>query len=173
MKRFFVICIALVILVSSSTAFAETVVDAVSTASTGYAFANFSLSGDALMDAINEKGGVTGILTTDKNGMPNIGLFGYDMVKQDEQYIICVHMMTNQTSINIDNGSEVVVLFADMDNAFNDEGRMLSTEGARIYVDVMEDQEAAEKLCVDIGLKKNPENGHLYAFVVKNIVPLG
>ena len=177
MKKLLAVLAVLLVLTGCSTAPAadddKTTVDTVSNASENlYAFAANGLDDDDLMNAINEHGGVTAILTTCADGTPNVGLFGYDMVKQGDEYIICVRMMTDQTSTNIDNGSEVVILYSNMENAFDDEGRTLPTTGARIYVEKMADQEAAEKLCLEIGLKGG-DNAHLYAFVVKKVLPLG
>ena len=93
-------------------ALAETAVDAVSSASVADYYAAGILTGDDLMNAINSYSGFYAIGSVNADGTPNIGFYIYGCIKIEDKYYLQLGLAPNQTTANIDNGSELYAMYA-------------------------------------------------------------
>lgn len=149
------------LLLTSLAAFGEGDVDAVSSASTVYYFDG--IDGDTLMDAINSYAGFYAIASVNANGTPNIAFFVYAMVKLDDTYYLQLGLSPNQTTANIDNGSELMAMYGCSPEAFP-----YASVGARMYLSKVEDEETLSALAAFSPAGYTP----LY-YEVTSVVPMG
>ena len=139
-KLVLVLMIALFLL--GSTAMAE---DAVSSASVSDSFAQFALTGDDLMNAINTFSGTYVVTTVNPDGTPNAAYFIFSMVKHGEEYYLQLGLAENQSKANLNAGSKGVAVYAA--NPTGAEGApAYSTSGARIWFEALEDEAIAAEL---------------------------
>ena len=124
-------------------ALAETVeADAVTSASVSDYYGAGMLSGDDLMNALNSYTGFYAIASVNADGTPNIGFYIYGCVKLDDTYYLQLGLAPNQTTANVDNGSELVAMYA----ALPAEGATYPTSGARMTLKKVTDEAVLEKL---------------------------
>ena len=146
MKRILALTLALCLL--ALPVLAEPAADAFTTASV-YNFYG-KIEGDELLNAINSHSGFYAVSTVNPDGTPNIAFFIYSCVKLDGTYFLMLGLNPNQTTANIDNGSEVVAMYgqlpADMEKA------AYATSGARMNLAKVTDETLLEEL-----LKTAPE----------------
>ena len=139
-KLVLVLMIALFLL--GSTAMAE---DAVSSASVSDSFAQFALTGDDLMNAINTFSGTYVVTTVNPDGTPNAAYFIFSMVKHGEEYYLQLGLAENQSKANLNAGSKGVAVYAA--NPTGAEGApAYSVSGARIWFEALEDEAIAAEL---------------------------
>ena len=139
-KLVLVLMIALFLL--GSAAMAE---DVVSSASVSDSFAQFALTGDDLMNAINTFSGTYVVTTVNPDGTPNAAYFIFSMVKHGEEYYLQLGLAENQSKANLNAGSKGVAVYAA--NPTGAEGApAYSTSGARIWFEALEDEAIAAEL---------------------------
>lgn len=158
---------------AESTTEATTEADAVSSASEYDFLTNYMktepMTGDALMDAINEQGGYTTVSTVDTEGNVTCAYFGYTMAKRGEDYYIVLSLRNNTTSQNLKNGSSVVAVYA-VPVAPEEGESVAPMNGANMRCELVTD----EKLIADIA-KDHPAFGDdtIYLLKVVEFRPLG
>lgn len=139
-KLVLVLMIALFLL--GSAAMAE---DVVSSASVSDSFAQFALTGDDLMNAINTFSGTYVVTTVNPDGTPNAAYFIFSMVKHGEEYYLQLGLAENQSKANLNAGSKGVAVYAA--NPTGAEGApAYSVSGARIWFEALEDEAIAAEL---------------------------
>ena len=121
---------------------AETAVDAVTSASVADYYADGMLSGDDLMNAINSYTGFYAVCSVNPDGTPNVGFYIYGCVKVGDKYYLQLGLAPNQTTANVDNGSELVAMYA----ALPAEGASYPTSGARMTLKKVTDEALLEEL---------------------------
>ena len=122
------------------------------------------IEGDDLMNAINSYTGFYAVATVNPNGTPNIGFFIYGCVKVDETYYLQMGLSPNQTTVNIDNGSEVVAMYG----ALPAEGATYPTSGARMTLKKVTDEALLAKL-----LETAPQGYQPMYFEIIAVNPIG
>ncbi len=144
---------------------AETVAaDAVSSASVADYYGDGMLSGDDLMNAINSYTGFYAIGSVNPDGTPNIGFYIYGCVKIEEKYYLQLGLAPNQTTVNVDNGSELFAMYA----ALPAEGATYPTSGARMTLKKVTDEALLAEL-----LKTAPEGFTPMYYEVVSVRSLG
>ena len=139
-KLVLVLMIALFLL--GSAAMAE---DVVSSASVSDSFAQFALTGDDLMNAINTFSGTYVVTTVNPDGTPNAAYFIFSMVKHREEYYLQLGLAEDQSKANLNAGSKGVAVYAA--NPTGAEGApAYSVSGARIWFEALEDEAIAAEL---------------------------
>lgn len=163
MKRIAALLIAL--LMMTSFAMAEEQVDAVASASVADFYADFALTGDELMNAINAFSGTYLVSSTNPDGTPNTAYFVFSMVKHEDAYYLQLGLAENQSKANLlANGNGMAVYAA---NPTGEEGaKPYSVSGARIWFKAIEDEAIAAKLA------EGARPGALF-FEITEIRPLG
>ena len=121
---------------------AETATDAVTSASVADYYADGMLSGDDLMNAINSYTGFYAVCSVNPDGTPNVGFYIYGCVKVGDKYYLQLGLAPNQTTANVDNGSELVAMYA----ALPAEGATYPTSGARMTLKKVTDEALLEEL---------------------------
>ena len=122
---------------------AEPAVDAFTSASVNNFYGK--IEGDELMNAINSYTGFYAVATVNPDGTPNLAFFIYGCVKEGETHYLQLGLSPNQTTANIDNGSEVVAMYAQLPA----EGATYPTSGARLSLKKVTDEELLAKLLVN------------------------
>ncbi len=122
---------------------AEPAADAFTSASVNNFYGK--IEGDELMNAINSYTGFYAVATVNPDGTPNLAFFIYGCVKEGETYYLQLGISPNQTTANIDNGSEVVAMYAQLPA----EGATYPTSGARLSLKKVTDEELLAKLLVN------------------------
>ncbi len=141
MKR--ILILALLLSLAMVPALAEApAADAVTSASVADYYADGMLTGDDLMNAINSYTGFYVIGSVNPDGTPNIGFYIYGCVKVGETYYLQLGLAPNQTTANIDNGSELFAVYA----ALPAEGATYPTSGARMTLKKVTDEALLEEL---------------------------
>ena len=144
---------------------AETAVtDAVSSASVADFYADGILTGDDLMNAINAYSGFYAVASVNADGTPNLGFYIYGCVKVEEKYYLQLGLSPNQTTANVDNGSELVAMYA----ALPEEGATYPTSGARMTLAKVTDDALLEEL-----LKTAPEGFTPMYYEITSVRSLG
>ena len=141
MKRLLMITLLLCVLLLPASA--ETIeVDTVTSASVTDFYGKGMLSGDDLMDAINSYSGFYAIASVNPDGSPNLAFFIYGCVKEGDTYYLQLGLAANQTTANIEAGSELVAMYA----AMPAEGAAFPTSGARMRLRQVTDEALLTKL---------------------------
>lgn len=160
MKKLLLSLLCLTLLLSSA-AFCEEEVDAVSSASVSYYFDG--IDGDELMEAINSYTGFYAIASVNPDGTPNIAFFIYGMVKLEDKYYVQLGINPNQTSINIENGSDLMAMYGKTPEAFP-----YASVGARMYLTLVTDEATLQALSAF-----SPAGFTPYYLEVTKTVPMG
>ena len=153
-------CVIFAILLMALPALGEAA-DAVSSASTVYYFDG--ISGDDLMNAINSYSGFYAVASVNADGTPNIAFFVYAMVKLEDSYYLQLGLSPNQTTLNIDNGSELMAMYGKSPEAYP-----YASVGARMYLARVEDEATLSALSAFSPAGYMP----LY-YKVTRVVPMG
>ena len=138
--------------------------DAVSSASVADFYADGILTGDDLMNAINAYSGFYAVASVNADGTPNLGFYIYGCVKVEEKYYLQLGLSPNQTTANVDNGSELVAMYA----ALPEEGATYPTSGARMTLAKVTDDALLEEL-----LKTAPEGFTPMYYEITSVRSLG
>ena len=164
MKRLLVFALIAVLALAAVPALAETEPDAVTSASVNDFYADGKLEGDDLMNAINAYSGFYAVASVNPDGTPNLGFYIYGCVKVEEKYYLQLGLSPNQTTANIDNGSELVAMYG----CLPAEGATYPTSGARMNLKKVEDAAVLEEL-----LKSAPQGYAPLYYEVTLVRPLG
>ena len=162
MKKTLVLTVLAVLIALLPVAFAET--DAVSSASVNDFYADGVLTGDDLMNAINADTGFYAVASVNPDGTPNLGFYIYGCVKVDDTYYLQLGLSPNQTTANVDAGSELVAMYA----ALPAEGATYPTSGARMALAKVTDEALLEEL-----LKTAPEGFTPMYYEITSVRSLG
>ncbi|MBQ9263052.1 MAG: hypothetical protein IJ189_02435 [Clostridia bacterium] len=162
MKKLLALVLALCLL--SLPVLAETAADA--DAFTSASVNNFygGIEGDDLMNAINSYSGFYAVASVNPDGTPNVGFYIYGCVKVEGTYYLQLGLSPNQTTANMENGSELVAMYA----ALPAEGATYPTSGARMNLKKVEDPAVLEEL-----LKTAPQGYTPYYYEITLVRPLG
>ena len=163
MKKTVSILLACVLALCCAFAAAETV-DTVTTASVANYYG--ALTGDELMNAINSYTGFYAVASVNPDGTPNIGFFVFGMVKLNDVYYVQLGINPNQTTANIENGSELIAMYGALPAA--DSETPYSTTGAKMVLKKVEDEAILEEL-----LKNAPAGFTPMYFEVIETRPIG
>ena len=151
------------LLLAVACAAAETT-DAVTTASVANYYG--ALTGDELMNAINSYTGFYAVASVNPDGTPNIAYFVYGMQKIGDVYYVQLGINPNQTTANIENGSELMAMYGALPAA--DAQLMTATNGAKMVLKKVDDEEILAEL-----LKTAPEGYTPMYYEVIETRPLG
>ena len=156
-----VLALLIALFLLGSAAMAE---DVVSSASVSDSFAQFALTGDDLMNAINTFSGTYVVTTVNPDGTPNAAYFIFSMVKHGEEYYLQLGLAENQSKANLlANGNGLAVYAANPEEG----AKPYAVAGARIrFVDI-EDQTVVDALNADAG-----RPGAMF-FEIVEVKPLG
>lgn len=135
------IALILLLCLAAVPAMAETA-DAVTSASVADYYGAGMLSGDDLMNAINSYTGFYAVASVNPDGTPNLGFYIYGCVKVEDKYYLQLGLAPNQTTANVDNGSELVAMYG----ALPAEGATYPTSGARMTLKKVTDEKVLEEL---------------------------
>ena len=163
MKKIVSILLACVLALCCAFAAAETV-DTVTTASVANYYG--ALTGDELMNAINSYSGFYAVASVNPDGTPNIGFFVFGMVKLNDVYYVQLGINPNQTTANIENGSELFAMYGALPAA--DAQAQYATTGAKMVLKKVEDEAVLEQL-----LATAPEGYAPMYYEVVETRPLG
>ena len=139
-------------------------VDAVSSASVNDFYSDGILEGDDLMNALNSYSGFYAVASVGADGAPNLGFYIYGCVKLEDVYYLQLGLSPNQTTANIENGSELVAMYA----ALPAEGATFPTSGARMTLSRVEEEAVLEEL-----LKSAPQGYTPMYYEITSVRPLG
>lgn len=141
---------------------AEDVVDTFTSASVANYYAQYALTGDNLMNAVNSQSGTYLIMTTNPDGTPNAGYFIFAIKKLDDKYYLQLGLAENQSKLNLEANGEGLAVYAA--NPTGDKAYAVS--GARFYFKAIEDQAVIDALMVDA------RQGAMF-FEITEVLPLG
>ena len=163
MKKF--LMLVLILCLAALPVMAETAeTDAVTSASVADYYADGMLSGDDLMNAINSYTGFYAIGSVNPDGTPNIGFYIYGCVKVEDKYYLQLGLAPNQTTVNVDNGSELFAMYA----ALPAEGATYPISGARMTLKKVTDEALLEEL-----LKSAPQGFTPMYYEIVSVRSLG
>ena len=162
MKKFAALLLALMMVLPMA-AMAE---DAFTSASVANFYADYALTGDDLMNAVNDWYGETIkgtylVCTTNPDGSPNAAVFIFGIKKLGDKYYIQLGLADNQSKANLARTGEGLAVFG-----FANEGMTFGTGGARFYFTAIEDQAIVDELM------KDARPGQMY-FEITEVMPLG
>ena len=157
------LCLLMVLPVA---ALAEDAVDVFTSASQSNFYSQYGLTGDDLMNAVNDWYGETIkgtylVCTTNPDGTPNAAVFIFGIKKLNDKYYIQLGLADNQSKQNLARTGEGLAVFG-----FANEGMTFGTGGARFYFEAIEDQAITDELM------KDARAGQLY-FEITKVLPLG
>ena len=162
MKKIFALLLSLAMLLSLS-ALAEETVDAFTSASVANYYADFALTGDDLMNAVNSQSGCYIVNTTNPDGSPNAGYFIFAIKKLDDKYYLQLGLAANQSKLNLEQNGEGLCVYAALPAA---DGKPYCVSGARFYFEAIEDQAVIDALMADA------RQGAMF-FEITEVLPLG
>lgn len=164
MKKFAALLLALMMVLPMA-AMAEAVespaIDTATSASVSNYYAQYALTGDALMDAVNGQAGFYLICTTNPDGSPNAGVFIFAIKKLNEKYYIQLGLAENQTKANLEATGEGLAVYAVMTA-----DKPYAVSGARFYFETIADQAVVDELM------KDARQGAMF-YEITEILPLG
>lgn len=144
-KKLLALGSALVLAVSAVPAVLAEETDAFTSASVASYYADFALTGDELMNAINSFSGTYLVCTTNPDGTPNAGVFIFACVKNEDKYYIQMGLAENQTKQNLLRTGEALAVYAATPS--NEEGaKPFITAGARMALQQVTDEELLKVL---------------------------
>ena len=162
MKKALCVLFAALLLCGAALAEAAEAPEALSSASVNNYYG--SMTGDELMNAINASAGFYAVASVNPDGTPNIGFFIYHMVALDGRYYLQLGLAPNQTTANVENGSQLVAMYA----AAPGEDPAYATNGARMLLQKVEDEAILAEL-----LKTAPQGFAPMYYEVVETKPLG
>ncbi len=164
MKKFAALLLALVLMlpvVALGEAVASPSADAFTSASVSNYYAQYALTGDDLMNAVNGQAGFYLICTTNPDGSPNAGVFIFAIKKLNDKYYIQLGLAPNQTSANLEATGEGLAVYAIMTA-----DKPYAVSGARFYFETIADQAVVDELM------KDARQGAMF-FEITEVLPLG
>ena len=110
MKKIVALFLALMMVLSVA-ALAETA-DVFTSASVANFYADYALTGDALMEAVNSQSGCYIVNTTNPDGSPNAGYFIFAIKKLNDKYYIQLGLAPKQSKTNLETNGEGLAVYA-------------------------------------------------------------
>ena len=125
------------------------VADTFTSASVSNFYTQYALTGDELMDAVNDWYGeaIKGtylVCTTNPDGSPNAAVFIFGIKKLNDKYYLQLGLADNQSKANLEATGEGLAVFG-----FTPEGMTFAAGGARMYFKAIEDQAILAELMKD------------------------
>ncbi len=142
MKKLSALILALLMLCTP--ALAETQTDTATSASVADFYGAAALTGDELMDSINSYNGFYAVASVNPDGTPNIGFYIFSCVKLEDGYYLQLGLAPNQTTANIENGSELMAMYAPV--PAGEGASTYATAGARMKLERVTDADVIAKL---------------------------
>jgi hypothetical protein len=164
MKKFAALLLALVLMlpvVALGEAVASPSADAFTSASVANYYAQYALTGDDLMNAVNGQAGFYLICTTNPDGSPNAGVFIFAIKKLNDKYYIQLGLAENQTKANLEATGEGLAVYGVMTA-----DKPYAVSGARFYFETIADQAIVDELM------KDARQGAMF-FEITEVLPLG
>ena len=120
--------------------------DAFTSASVANFYADYALTGDDLMNAVNSQSGCYIVCTTNPDGSPNAGYFIFAIKKLGDKYYLQLGLAPNQSMNNLNANGEGLAVYA----ANPVEGaKPYAVSGARIRFVAIQDQAVVDALMLD------------------------
>ena len=142
MKKLLILVLALCLAALPAMAEAAVETDAVTSASVADYYGDGIITGDDLMNAVNAYSGFYAVASVNPDGTPNLGFYIYGCVKIEDSYYLQLGLAPNQTTANVEAGSELVAMYA----ALPAEGATYPTSGARMTLSKVTDEALLEAL---------------------------
>ncbi len=161
MKKIVALFLALMMVLSVA-ALAETA-DVFTSASVANFYADYALTGDALMEAVNSQSGCYIVNTTNPDGSPNAGYFIFAIKKLNDKYYIQLGLAPNQSKTNLETNGEGLAVYAALPAA---DAKQYCVSGARFYFEAIQDQAVMDELL------KDARQGAMFYEIVE-VLPLG
>ena len=164
MKKFAALLLALALMlpvIALGEAVASPAADVFTSASVANYYAQYALTGDDLMNAVNGQAGFYLICTTNPDGSPNAGVFIFAIKKLNDKYYIQLGLAENQTKANLEATGEGLAVYAVMTA-----DKPYAVSGARAYFAAIEDQAIVDELM------KDARQGAMF-FEITEVLPLG
>ena len=164
MKKFAALLLALALMlpvIALGEAVASPAADVFTSASVANYYAQYALTGDDLMNAVNGQAGFYLICTTNPDGSPNAGVFIFAIKKLNDKYYIQLGLAENQTKANLEATGEGLAVYAIMTA-----DKPYAVSGARAYFTAIEDQAIVDELM------KDARQGAMF-FEITEVLPLG
>ncbi len=165
MKKFAALLMALLMvlpMVAMAEAVASPSADAFTSASVSNYYAQYALTGDDLMNAVNGQTGTYIVCTVNPDGTPNAAYFIFAIKKLNDKYYIQLGLADNQSKANLESTGIGLAIYA----ANPIEGMTYTVAGARFYFEAIEDQAVVDELM------KDARQGAMF-FEITEILPLG
>ena len=165
MKKLIALLLCLVMVLPVA-ALAEETVDTFTSASQSNFYGQYALTGDDLMNAVNDWYGETIkgtylVCTTNPDGSPNAAVFIFGIKELNGKYYIQLGLADNQSKANLARTGEGLAVFG-----FANEGMTFGTGGARFYFTAIEDQAVIDELM------KDARETQMF-FEITEVLPLG
>lgn len=165
MKKLILLVLALSVFVFPALAeSAAEAADAITSASVADFYGDGALTGDDLMNAINSYTGFYAVASVNPDGTPNLGFYIYGCVKVGDAYYLQLGLAPNQTTANVESGSELVAMYA----ALPAEGATYPTSGARMTLSRVTDEALLKEL-----LKSAPQGFTPMYYEITSVRSLG
>ena len=161
MKKMLALFLALMMVLPVA-ALAETA-DVFTSASVANFYAQYALTGDDLMNAVNSQSGCYIVNTTNPDGSPNAGYFIFAIKKLGDKYYVQLGLASNQTKLNLEQNGEGLCVYAALPAA---DAKQYCVSGARFYFEAIEDQAVVDELM------KDARQGAMFYEIVE-VLPLG
>lgn len=141
-------------------------VDTFTSASVANFYGQYALTGDELMNAVNDWYGeaIKGtylICTTNPDGSPNAAVFIFGIKKLNDKYYIQLGLAENQSKANLEQTGAGLAVYATIPT-----DKPYAVGGARFYFETIEDQAIVDELM------KDARQGAMF-FEITEILPLG
>ena len=150
-------------------------VDTVSSASTTYFYEKSSLKGESdefleVMKNPSTYGAVT-VATTNADGSPNVGVIIPSLVDEENQYLLMSFGSNGSTKQNLlERKIGVITVFKHNPSA---EDKSERNVGARIVVELVEDQETVIKSLIEKQIVDEKNKEASVVVQIKKVIPLG
>lgn len=167
MKKFAALLLALALMlpvVALGEAVASPAADAFTSASVANYYAQYALTGDDLMNAVNGQSGCYLVSTTNPDGTPNTAYFIFAIKKLDDKYYLQLGLAENQSKANLEANGNGLAVYAANPEA---DAKPYAVSGARIRFVAIEDQAIVEQLNADAA-----RPGAMF-FEIVEVKPLG
>ena len=169
MKKFAALLLALALMlpvIALGEAVASPAADVFTSASVSNFYTQYALTGDDLMNAVNDWYGEAQkatylVCTTNPDGSPNAGVFIFAIKKLNDKYYIQLGLAENQTKANLEATGEGLAVYAVMTA-----DKPYAVSGARAYFAAIEDQAIVDELM------KDARQGAMF-FEITEVLPLG
>ena len=159
MKKFATLLLALMMVLPMA-AMAE---DAFTSASVANFYADYALTGDDLMNAVNSQSGCYIVCTTNPDGSPNAGYFIFAIKKLNDKYYVQLGLAPNQSKLNLEANGKGLCVYAALPAP---DAKQYCVSGARFYFEAIQDQAVMDELL------KDARQGAMFYEIVE-VLPLG